>query len=387
MLNFGIIGIGNAGNQVAALAAERLNIDALCINSSQKDLDTLNDRVFKVLIGDSMGAGKNRSEAKSFVKNNISKLLSSEESTKFFKSDSGNKDFVFIVSSTGGGTGSGASPVLCEVMKQVHSSINFILIGILPSISEALSAQVNTLEYFKELYDVDGGTPYMLYDNDRMSDKPVNVMMESINNAIVEDLAVMRGDYQYPTKYSSIDEKDATNILTTSGRIIVASARNIKEKDLDNITIDKMIVDDMKRNAHSEFNRDKIVHRLGIISILDEAVNEHFDGQIQGVQEFLGAPVETYSHFVVKGDDLDAVENAVFVVASGLSKNNDRIERIVKRINDINELQEKSKEARDQLSDIDIDSLNAKKQVHKASEAAENRKVDASAIFAKYGCE
>ena len=74
MLNLGIIGIGNAGNQVASLAAEVMGIDAICINSSEKDLSMVNGRAKKILIGDSKGAGKNRDEAKAFIKANIKEI-------------------------------------------------------------------------------------------------------------------------------------------------------------------------------------------------------------------------------------------------------------------------------------------------------------------------
>ena len=45
MLNVGVVGIGNAGSQVAALAMEKLSVDVLAINSSEKDLQTLPESV------------------------------------------------------------------------------------------------------------------------------------------------------------------------------------------------------------------------------------------------------------------------------------------------------------------------------------------------------
>ena len=55
MLNVGIIGIGNTGNQVAALAMKRLNIPVLAINSSEKDLETVPEGVPRRLISDKSG--------------------------------------------------------------------------------------------------------------------------------------------------------------------------------------------------------------------------------------------------------------------------------------------------------------------------------------------
>lgn len=387
MLNIGIIGIGNAGNQVAALAANEMGIDAICINSSEKDLGMVGGKAKKILIGDSKGAGKNRDEAKAFIKENLKSICNSEEIDQFFKSADGvNKDFVFIVSSTGGGTGSGSAPMFADIMRALRPNTNFILIGIMPSISEAFSAQVNTCEYFKELYSACTDIPYMVYDNEKMSDKPINVMMDTINKAIVDDLKVIRGDYQFPTKYCSIDEKDATSILTTTGRIVIAGARDIRQKQLDKKTIGQFIVDDLKENCHAEMNRDKKVHRLGIISYLDADVNEKFDGQLQDVQEFIGTPIETFTHFAIKGEDVSEIPNVIYLIASGLSRIDDRIERVAARVQEIQDAQEKLKAHQDSLEGIDISALNAKKEIRKKSETAADAKVDVSNIFAKFGC-
>lgn len=388
MFNIGIIGVGNAGGQNAALAAERLGVEALCLNSSQKDLDTLDNHVTKILIGDSKGAGKNRDEAKQFVKKSLKSIINDDAVKEFFNSEQkGAKDFVFVISSTGGGTGSGAAPLITEILMSIYPDVKFILVGILPSISEAMSAQVNTLEYFKELYETSSGVPYMIYDNEKMSDKAVNIMMETINKAIVDDIDILRGSHQISTKYSAIDEKDMTSILTTAGRIVIAGAKNIKEKMLDKTSIDELIIEDFKNNAHAETNRDKIVHRLGIISVLDNRCAEHFDGQMQKVQEFIGTPVETFQHFAIK-DDNSGMNNDVIVVASGLSRLDDRIDRIKDRIDEINAAMEAAKHRQDGLNGIDIDALNSKKHAGDSkSPVSDGKLTDVSSILAKFGVD
>ena len=387
MFNIGIIGVGNAGGQIAALAAERLGVSALALNSSQKDLDTLGNNVTKLLIGDSKGAGKNRDEAKLFIKNSIRTIVQGDEVRKFFKDDEKNeKDFVFVVSSTGGGTGSGAAPMLTEILKSIYAGVNFILVGVLPTINEAMSSQVNTLEYFKELYETTSDIPYMIYDNEKMSGSAVNIMMEGINSAIVDDIDIIRGSRQISTKYSAIDEKDMTTILTTSGRIVIAGAKNIKEKMLDKTSIDQLIIEDFKSNAHAETNRDKIVHRIGVISILDERCAEKFDGQVTGVQEFVGTPVETFQHFAIKDSQTSGLPNEVIVIASGLSKLDDRIDRIAERIDEINAALNAIQQRQGTLDSVDINALNAKKHSADSKPAANNEgRVDVQDIFSKFG--
>ena len=85
MLNVGVIGLGNTGNQIAALAAEELKIPAMAINSSEKDLETIANKIPKILISDtegtSKGAGKNRALAKSYLKDSILSIISKEWTT------------------------------------------------------------------------------------------------------------------------------------------------------------------------------------------------------------------------------------------------------------------------------------------------------------------
>ena len=74
MLSIGVLGIGNAGNQVATLASS-YEIPCVAVNTSENDLAMVPDKVEKFLIGDSRGTGKDRSEAKQFLKNDIMKVL------------------------------------------------------------------------------------------------------------------------------------------------------------------------------------------------------------------------------------------------------------------------------------------------------------------------
>ena len=188
MLDVGLIGIGNAGNQVASLAKEKLGIDVYAINSSEKDFETVPNGIPKKLIGDKKGAGKNRLEAKSFLKSKIMELISDEDFQGFMKS----KEVVYVCSSTGGGTGSGMAPILSSIISQSFKNEDgsdkiVILIGILPTLLEAYSTQVNTLEYLTEVYKTLDDPTYMLYDNEKLSKKSTCDMMKEINLSIVND--------------------------------------------------------------------------------------------------------------------------------------------------------------------------------------------------------
>ena len=374
MLNVGIIGIGNAGNQVAVVGLNKYSIPAIAINSSEKDLETVQDSVTRILIGDHRGAGKDRRDAKKFLKERITNMMQSEEIQKFMA-----RDIIFIISSTGGGTGSGIVPILSEILKQSFPDVMIVVVGILPTIIEALSTQANTLEYLEELYSADLKQTYMMYDNDRFSKLPTHEMMRKINESIVDDINVLRGTYQTPTPFSSIDEKDASKIIGTPDRLIVASVKDIKEKDLDDTTIDEMLIKEFKQNAHAEMQRDGRIHRIGVISNLNERLNSSFNSHLPKLQEFIGMPVEEFEHISINDDP--HIQNNVFVVVSGLSKINDRIRRIKERIEEINSKQNEVNEEENELKNIDIRSLNAKR---KAPDPVETKN-DIKSLFDKYG--
>lgn len=375
MLDVSVIGLGNAGSQVATLAYQKLGIRVLAINSSEKDLQTIPNSIPRVLIGDTKGAGKERSEAKRFLKESIMKIISDEEKASIFDSE-----VLFIISSTGGGTGSGTSILLSNILQEVYPNTKIIIVGILPTLKEALSTQLNSIEYMKELYGAIDDATYMIYDNEKLTKMPSSVMMSTINESIVNDIDVIRGTYQLPTRYSSIDEKDAGNIISTKGRIAIASLRDIKEKDIDDTTIEELLIKEFKTNAHCELQRDKIVHRTGVISNLSDRLNESFDTHIPLVQSFIGTPVEEFEHVVINEDR--HAPNNVFLIASGLTQVNDRIRKINDRIDEINELQ-KQREEESELGSIDFDAM-AGKIERKKSHTDGSFNVDLKTIFEKF---
>lgn len=380
MLQVGVIGIGNTGNQIATLAMNELKIPVLAINSSEKDLETVPDSVPKKLIsstkGLSQGAGKNRSLAKSYLKESIMKVLSSDETNKFLN----DMDIIFIASSTGGGTGSGTAPLLANIIKSAYADTKVILIGVLPVNNEALSAHVNTLEYLNELYSVLENQTYMLYDNDRYAKLPSYLMMEKVNREIVEDINVIRCTYNLTTRFDSIDEQDMMRLVSFPGRIVVSRLEKIQEKDIDGKSIEDMLIDNLKINAHAELQRDRKVIASGIITNLSQTLTESFDNHIPKVREFVGDPIHDFNHIYINEDR--KLPNNVFLILSGLAKVNDKINRITDRINEIEDSQ-KVDDDDDALSDVDVNALSSMVSSNDLSKTKTDT-VDIKGIFDKF---
>ena len=208
-----------------------------------------------------------------------------------------------------------------------------IIVGILPVMSEALSAHVNSLEYLNELYGNLENQTYMLYDNDSLYNIPSYKMMDTINREVVKDIDVLRCTFNYTTKYDSIDEQDMKRLISFPGRIMVTRLEDLKERDLDKSSIEDLLISKIKNTNHVELQRDRKVTATGIIVNLSEQVFSDFDNHIPAVREFIGDPDHDFNHLAINDDR--KMPNNVFLIMSGMSQVNDRIQKISDRIEEI----------------------------------------------------
>ena len=181
------------------------------------------------------GSGKNRAKMKSYLQNEIEAILTNETFTSMIE----DKKYVFIISSTAGGTGSGAAPILLDVLRSCFADVHFILVAVLPQLQASLMEQGNTLEFLSELYKILGeNSTYMIYDNEATSDKSPTESLELVNRNVVEDIRILSGVDNYATPYDSIDEADMESILTTPGRLIVTRVKNgLTEKSMEDMIV------------------------------------------------------------------------------------------------------------------------------------------------------
>lgn len=383
MLQVGVIGCGNAGNQtVSAMAAKYQDIPVLAINCSERDLSTVSKHILQKVVGDGKGAGKNRAESKKFLAQSLSELVSDQEVSAFMHG----LDIVFIVSSTGGGTGSGMSLLLSKVLSKGFPEVFSIPVGILPSINEALSTQTNTIEYLNELYTLLDNPTYMLYDNEKGScvGMPTSKMMEAVNNQIVEDINILRGYYNMVTKYTSIDEKDARVLITTPGRLVVASLFNLVEQSLQNRGVEDRLCDFIKAEGfHVPIQRDRIIKRTGVVVNMSTDMLNEFDSSFPKVQALIGIAVEGFEHLAETENR--KLPNHVFLIMAGLTKINDRIASINERIKEITDAQNQ-REDDDEMDMSLVTAVNNKKEYRQAAQS-DQAKADVSGIFAEFGID
>ena len=354
MLKIAVLGIGNAGGQIANIAGTS-GFNVFCINSSEKDLDVINEDIPVFLLGNSEGAGKDRRVAKSFVKQYYKDLLKTEDFNQFM----GDTDVVFIVSSTGGGTGSGMSVIIADILSKVYQNKIFINVGILPTLNDSIGAQRNTLEYMKEINGL--GKGYMLYDNNKYKHLTPSSYMTKVNHEFVDALKYLRGDYSFKTKYGMIDDADMFKLLTVPGMINVSEYVGFMEKDMDDsVRLDSYIPKIMKTNGTCQLDKDRIIKRMGVIVNLTEDLSRYYSSSMEDFKANVGEPLEVFEHYYLKDDE--SIPNRLCVILSGLSLPDDRIQVIIQRIQEVEEALNKKKESTlldsiDELGDLHVDSL------------------------------
>lgn len=381
-----IIGIGNCGSQVAALAEKKYPelFDTVYINSSDADLAMCpSENSLKFKIGEKSeveGSGKNRMKMKEYLMADINKITGSEE----FQDIIIEKKYCFVVTSAAGGTGSGAAPVMLELLRQVFPDTNFILVAVLPQIGASLMEQGNTLEFLNELYGILGEqTTYMIYDNETVSELPPTIALESVNSSIVEDIRVLSGVDNLPTPYESIDAADMESIISTPGRLMVVRLRKgLTEKFMEDNKLDDMIIKAIKQSHHAETDRNKRVVRWGIITYFTKAVNSLYTGTLDGLLGFIGTPYERFNHNAINNGREDM--NYMHIIASGMSPVNDRTQKVVDRIDEL-----KAALASDDTSKFILsgDGASYNELLSRRKEgkrAASGKEVDPSAIFKKF---
>lgn len=382
-----IIGIGNCGSQVAYLAERTYPelFDTVYVNSSSADLamvKTEHDNLkFKIADRDEIeGSGKNRTKMKEYLMADINTILADSNLQECIVE----KKYCFVVTSAAGGTGSGAAPVLMEIMRQLFPDTNFILIGVLPQLNASLMEQGNALEFLNELYDVLGSdTTYMIYDNEATSDLPPTRALEEVNKNIVEDLKVLTGVDNYPTPYESIDEADMESIITTPGRLLVVRiSKQLTEKAMEDNKLDDIIIKAIKKSAHTETDRNKKVVRWGIITYFTDQVNRLYSPELEGLNDFIGTPVERFNHNAIN-DGSEAL-NFLYMIASGLSPINDRVKKITDRIDELKAALAKDESSKYILSGegASYDVMAERKKADK--KARQQSEINPSEIFKKF---
>ena len=235
MMTIAFLGIGGAGGNLADLASE-MGLHAGAINFSQGDLNSLQNIKYKLKLIGSDGAGHDRQLAIQLVSEHYETVLN------FIKDHFNNESIIFVPFSTGGGTGSGISPLLLELLSSTMEDKTFIAMPILPDRTESLTAQINTLQVFEELSNHD--ICILPIDNNQIKTiyKPSSKkeLYDLSNRLTMEYIYKIISYTEQFSQQGTFDRRDLQNALKTKG-IATISFLNVDDiKNQNGLTKDSL---------------------------------------------------------------------------------------------------------------------------------------------------
>lgn len=321
LLNVGVLGMGNAGGNIAQAAANE-GFAAVAVNGAVQDLENLGDNVWKFPIGDGRGTGKNRDTAKQFLEEN-SAILDDGKMMEFLCQN----DIIVIPTSIGGGFGSGASILMANMLKDKFPDKSIIPCGAFPLESEGYTAQNHGVEWLKELKESDRFA-YMFYDNNRFANKKPETMCELINNEIVQMLKIFRGDFTLTDISGGMDQRDMMTLTSIPGRI-AGYVKTIEEADIIDESIVKTMLSFIKdESGLAELVDDKQIIASAFQYCLDSSFDKYIPSIRQDMQDILGEHLNDYTNYHTAKDNEC---NIVAMVMAGLSDSTLRIDRMINK--------------------------------------------------------
>ena len=307
------VAIGQAGGNIGQLFEER-GFSVLYLNTSEEDLLTLEDAKFKYHITGGEGCNKDRRKAKQLVIDDYDSIAT-EMDAKI------KADIIFVVFANGGGTGSGAGPMLCDLLIDDGKTVGAVTV--LPALDESIKSHVNAYECFSELTKIDGLSACFILDNE-------NGNKLDLNKEFVEDFTAF---VEIPDKIQSvegnIDKAEIQETLKAHGMAVVL------QSSPDSADVIKKI----QSNVFAPIEPDRVVKYI-TAAMSSEA-------RMADIEKALGVPVDTFQ----------TLSSGTVLCASGLSFPQTRLDLIYERIDDNRETIKKNLKATHELTmkeDIDF---------------------------------
>ncbi|MED1205976.1 tubulin-like doman-containing protein [Heyndrickxia acidicola] len=312
----GIIGLGQAGGTVADLFAER-GFLSMAINYSEKDLESLDHLDLKLHLVGSEGVGRERSKATKLIQNNW------ETAVSFIRNNVSQSSIqmILVVFATGGGSGSGIAPVMCDLLSNEFENKVIVACPILPDSTESTKAQINSLECLKELSELD--ICILTIDNAQRKERSKSQLYRSVNESFVKDMVTIVEHTEMNSKYGNMDTNNLLSLFSAKGfaHISYADISKINESiKLSKETVTEKIIQSWQQSIFTKPSLDKI-HKFGLIFNGQECLMDYLDIQSY-CSQFKNLPLTTFEGYYNnrKGD--------VYTILTGLQFNTERLNEI-----------------------------------------------------------
>lgn len=242
----GFVAVGQAGGNIGSVLEEK-GFNVFYLNTSEEDLSTLEMAKHKYHIKSGEGCHKDRDKAKTLFARDFEKILE-EIQTKV------PEKIVFVIFSTGGGTGSGIGPVMVDILSdELQKKAGAV--AVLPGRDETVKAFMNSYECMKELADLEDTAACFFIDNNSCSDKFV------LNKGFAshfEDITSI--PERCKDVKGNLDRAELKEILCTKG---AAAVCKIKKDKFDG---EQKITNIVRNNGIYAVSDDRVIKYIGISS-------------------------------------------------------------------------------------------------------------------------
>lgn len=312
MLKAQVIGIGAAGNKATleAINSKVVKVEnTMLVNSTLRDIpkeyDSKNGKVAEIGNSELEGCAKQREDGKSLA---LTALQNNKlDLDGFIKPDT---DLVVVVTSTEGGTGSGASVIIAHYLKAVLK-LN-VLMFTFTGFEEDVRGLSNTVEFFKDLKEE--YTVQILRNKKFLQEANGNMLKAETlaNKEFAIRLDILLGN---PIKVShqNIDRRDLFKMATTHGYMDI-QYREITDK-IRNVTQFNEILQDMIDSSKGMDVNSPSQTVLGVIINIPENERDFIDYECKTILNHYGdAPFDKFRHIQSE----KGMSNFISFISSGM---------------------------------------------------------------------
>ncbi|MET3505587.1 cell division protein FtsZ [Halalkalibacter oceani] len=349
---YGFIGVGQGGTSVVSLAS-KLGYPSVAINFSQKDLDGCKEiqNENKLCLIGSEGVGRDRNEALRLMNFNWERVVSFIEERFSHPSIK----IIFIAFSTGGGTGSGSSPMIIELLKHKLGKV-IVACPILPDLTEVTINQLNTLDVFSELSNLQ--TCILPIDNQKAnSNLNKHTKYMEINCKFINQIHQLLKYTREESSISNLDERDLLTIFDTDGLAIIGDINVTEESKFED---EQWIYEKTKQSwlcsIYIEPEMKKVI-KAGVIFDYDSKTisNTHSNRLFRHFD--FGEPINLFEGYYSTG------ASKIITICSGLSWCETRLKQIEQKIHsDESRIKSTLQPEKRYRPDLDISLFNKKEQ-------------------------
>ena len=306
MLNLKVIGAGAAGNKAAiALIKENgFNKDFVTlINSTPKDIpDEFKENAMIFGSKDRLGGcGKERTIGKElFVKDLRNGIISLDNIAD------PDTHAVVIVSSTEGGSGSAATPIIAKYLKEVIGIP--VIVVLFFGFNTDVRGMQNSIEICQDLqkdYGVIGISNAKFLD---ITNNNTLKAEQMANRQFCDIIDTISGRYLTPGS-QNIDDTDLYKLVCTPGYMMVENSNISKVKNVDQYN---KIIQATIDNSTLVDCSIKGAKRIGIIYNISDQMTDNIDMSANVIKDTYGTPYEMFTH--VQPSD----KNNVIWIAAGM---------------------------------------------------------------------